>query len=1031
MNQSFIDAIMHFISLVFLPLPDRKYDSVSKRIREYVEKAGIEIDADECLKIYNSYTEKYRNQFFLDKPDSQGFEELIHRQILADAGRNAQKNLYLRERFLIVLALLEFSELNFPGDTKISDEISRLSENLNLDLSDFSSAFQFISQTPDEINSDFLILEKSDLQDDMLEGSWIEQYNQESGRQESADIFQRIQGKLVFRYFSRFNLLVFRLEGKEKLMVNNKPVFPGYFYSLAKSDHICFEGLNPIYPDEILRHFKLAGSVPKIMLTAKDLAFCYQASENSVKPFTVTEESGRMVGIIGNNGVGKSTIIKLISGRLKPSQGNIYVNDTDLIKENYRIQSVIGFVSHDDMIFPELSIYDNLLFQARLSLGNLTEIQIKERIEEVARKFNIQSLLHIRPGDLNNRNFTEYNRKCINIAIELLRKPLILCLDEPLTGLSYSDAKSLMNLLKEEVYSGMLVIMTVHLPTLEIFRFYDKIWLIDYDGHMVFSGDPRYAYSYLNSTGLIPYHLRDKNPEDVSPEEIINIIETRKIDPEGRISNERLIKPEVWYEVYRKRLFSEPKHGSKAAKAPPVSVSGVPGIERQFIIYLLRNFRQLLNDWRSILIFLAGIPLAGIGIAVMLRNITRDPQTFAENNFLPLYIFFIVNYVLFSGMLTAADAIFKERKNVYRDFQINLSLFSYLNSKMLFVFILSFIQIVIMVLAGNSILGIKDLSITYLLTLFALSSFANLLALNLSSSVRNLSSVYLVIPFILIVCLVFSGYLVQFDDYYRYRREDKKIPLVAEMIPSRWAYEAIVVSQFVENPYNRYFFKLDFTEYQNRFNSEKLIPLLEITLNSCLNNMDNSDSVLVLERNLSLLKHEFDMLDKREEIAPYENIDFLNTDNFDHEIYESALGYITYLKFQIANSFEETVFDRTGIIQTITDSLNTIGMEEFRNGNHNHAISNLVLGRFPEGYARIQDTRILKSASPVYMFPESKYGRAAFFSSIKRFNDSYVETFRFNLSVIWILNLILYLFLITDSARIIFNLFRKNKLEKD
>jgi len=79
---------------------------------------------------------------------------------------------------------------------------------------------------------------------------------------------------------------------------------------------------------------------------------------------------------------------------------------------------------------------------------------------------------------MSSRNFSEYMRKCINIAIEMLRNPLILCLDEPLTGLSYSDAKRLMNLLKEEVYSGKLVLMTVHLPTLEIYKFYDRICLL-------------------------------------------------------------------------------------------------------------------------------------------------------------------------------------------------------------------------------------------------------------------------------------------------------------------------------------------------------------------------------------------------------------------------------------------------------------------------------------------------------------------------------------------------------------------------
>jgi ABC-type multidrug transport system ATPase subunit len=1030
MNQSFIDAIMHFMSLVFLPLPGRKLDSLNHKVYEYVEKAGIGIDADECLNIFNRYAEKYSKQFNFSAEQSYEFTETLHLQILADAGRDAQQNLYLRERFLIILALLEFSEFYLPGNTSINNEIERLAENLNLGKSDFSDAYNFITENLDDRNPNLLVLEEDQHIEDMLEGTWVEEYNQETKQQENRDIFQRIRGKLIFRYFSRFNLLVFRHEGDEKLLVNSKVVHPRYFYSLDRNDQVCFEGLYPIYSEEIFRHFKLAGNSLRIILKARDLAFSYSDSENTVKPFSIAEESGRLIGIIGNNGVGKSTILKLIAGHLKPSQGNIYINDTDLIKENFKLQTVIGFVSHEDMIFSELSIYENLLFQAQLSLGNLSRTQISERVEDVIRKFGMQELRDVRAKDLSSRNFSMYMRKCINIGFEMLRNPLILCLDEPLTGLSYTDAKRLMNLLKEEVYSGKLVVMTVHLPTLEIYRFYDRILIIDYDGHMIYSGEPGNAYSYFNKTGLIPYHLREKDPDEVSPEEIINLIETRKIGSDGRISNERLIKPEVWYNVFRMKSEQELITGQKSLKIAPVSVSGIPGIERQFFIYLYRNFRQFFNDWRSILIYLSGVPAVGISLAIMLRHVSGIPYSFGENIFLPLYIFFIVNYMMFSGLLTAADSIYKERYNVFRDYQVNLSMFSYLNSKILFIYLLSLFQIILIVIAGNAILGIKGLTVTYILTLFGVAAFANLLAMNLSSSVKNLSTVYLMIPFILIPSMIYTGFLIRFDDYFKYRGDDKNIPLFAEFIPSRWAYEAIVVSQFKDNKYDSYFFTNDFTDYQNKFNSEKLIPLLEESLETCRVLMGNKDSVLTLNRHLQVLKNEFEYLGEREENAPFENINSLNADNFDTEIYDNAFGYLTYLKFQIENSREETTREREKILQSIKDSLGNRSIETFSFEYHNKAIENMVTGRFSEGFTRVENEHILKSGNSVYMFPESNLGRAGFFSAYKRFNNNYIETLRFNLSAIWILNLILYIFLLSDFFTKFFNLFRKQKLER-
>jgi len=377
-ESSFIDAIMHFMSLVYLPLPGRRYESVGQKISEYVEKAGIVIDADECLKIFNSYSEKYKKQFSINDQQDPELEETIHRQILADAGSNAQQNLYLKERFLIVMALLEFSKLNYGGDPVIYDEISRLAENLNLQKSDINDAFEFITDKFDHQNHNMLILQEDQHHEEELEGSWIEEYNRESDKLESRSIFQRIRGRLIFRYFSHFNLLVFTYDDTGMLFVNNKFVYPGYFYSSTIMIYYVSR-IIPIHPEEILRYFKLSGSTPKIKLKAEDIAFFYTDSYNTVKPFSVTEESGKLIGIIGNNGVGKSTILKLIAGHLRPSSGNIYVNDTDLIKENFRIQSVIGFVSNDDMIF--LSFLYTRIFYSRLVF--VLETSLKPRFQGV------------------------------------------------------------------------------------------------------------------------------------------------------------------------------------------------------------------------------------------------------------------------------------------------------------------------------------------------------------------------------------------------------------------------------------------------------------------------------------------------------------------------------------------------------------------------------------------------------------------------------------------------------------------------
>jgi hypothetical protein len=239
-----------------------------------------------------------------------------------------------------------------------------------------------------------------------------------------------------------------------------------------------------------------------------------------------------------------------------------------------------------------------------------------------------------------------------------------------------------------------------------------------------------------------------------------------------------------------------------------------------------------------------------------------------------------------------------------------------------------------------------------------------------------------------------------------------------------------MVSQFKDNNYNRNFFNYDLTEYQNYFNREKVFPILDSTLSLCSYYLENSDSFRNITPSLRLLKREFQTLGEREETAPFENLDLLNPTDFDDNVFESAYGYLTYLKFHIENSDAEIRSEKDNMLKILTDSLKTENLDQIIRSHHNSSIEKIVKGRYPDGYAKIQHDRIVKAGSPVYLFPESKTGRAAFFSSFKRFNNQYIETVLFNLSVVWILNFILYLILIGDGTRIIFNYFRRNKLEK-
>ena len=81
-------------------------------------------------------------------------------------------------------------------------------------------------------------------------------------------------------------------------------------------------------------------------------------------------------------------------------------------------------------------------------------------------------------------------RKRLNIAMELIREPEVLLVDEPTSGLSSKDSELLMDLLKQMTYGGTLVIAVIHQPSGDIFRSFDALWVMDQGGYPVFTGRP-------------------------------------------------------------------------------------------------------------------------------------------------------------------------------------------------------------------------------------------------------------------------------------------------------------------------------------------------------------------------------------------------------------------------------------------------------------------------------------------------------------------------------------------------------------
>ncbi len=162
---------------------------------------------------------------------------------------------------------------------------------------------------------------------------------------------------------------------------------------------------------------------------------------------------GQTVVLLGPNGAGKTTFLRILATLLKPSAGRVRVGGFDLAKESHRVRHLLGYVSHQPLLYPDLSARENLRFFARLYGLFHPENRIDELLERVGL---------LRRADDLVRTFSRGMVQRLTIARALLHDPPILLLDEPDTGLDPHAAAMLAALLRDVAGSGRTILLTTH-----------------------------------------------------------------------------------------------------------------------------------------------------------------------------------------------------------------------------------------------------------------------------------------------------------------------------------------------------------------------------------------------------------------------------------------------------------------------------------------------------------------------------------------------------------------------------------------
>lgn len=845
-----------------------------------------------------------------------------------------------------------------------------------------------------------------------------------------------LNGTIIIVRIKSADLYFMRYNGDHEIFMNGLLISNTRVYSFPKGSFIRIPKGKPIYYTDVAGHYLSDGNIAKISYEVKDVLFRFKNGGIGIREINIAEEQGRLIGVMGASGAGKTTLLNVLSGIESPTEGEVLINGLNLHTQKEELEGVIGLIPQDDLLIEELTVFENLYYNAKLCFKDKTEDELYVLVNDTLQNLGLFERKDLKVGSPLNKMISGGQRKRLNIALELIREPAILFVDEPTSGLSSRDSENVMNLLRELALKGKLIFVVIHQPSSDIFKMFDKMYILDTGGYPVYYGNPSESLIYFKQLDSQINSDQGECPTcgNLNPELIFNIIDASVIDEYGNYVNKRKVSPEEWHEYYKKEnLLPKVK---TVNDSPPKSLN-IPSWLNQLKIYTMRDFHAKIRNTQYILLNLLEAPLLGFILAYLIRYIadpTSNVYIFRENENYPPYVFMGIVVALFFGLIISAEEIFKDAKILKRESFLKLSRSSYLGSKILILFTISAIQMFLFVIVGNSILGIKDLYFEFWLALFSISAFANILGLILSASFNSIVTIYILIPLVMIPQMVLGGAMFTFDKLNKDFTSVDKVPVIAEFMPSRYIYEGLIVHQYKHNNFKKNFFDIEMAESQSDFKQVHYIPELKRILNSTtVHVFDGKERDDVsFKKDLKLLQNELSKEMRRVPDIEFKYLDNITPQNFDVTTGDYVDNYLNSLLvhyrsiFSVANSQKDKFISYN--LSSNPEKFNQIKDDYF-----NESISSIVRKEFEKNKILRQGNQLIQMADPIYLLPEPRNGidfRSHFFAPVKFFGGKFHETLWFNIAMVWILTISLYAMLYFDLLAKIINFSNSFKFRK-
>lgn len=977
---------------------------VSTRGREIIESfLKYELsssDVRKYLSIFDNFLIETRGRLYA-KSGGQKRTSLQSVKVLRICEQINQE-LTQRQKFIVLMRIFEFINSDNQTSDKEEEFVQTVADSFHISTEEYLLVKSFIEseagEFPDAKNHVY------------FKGKTSQELNHAK-----SGILEGLDGTIHAIRIESVKTIFIRYFGKDELFINGLVVASDKTHLFNVGATARTTKSAQLYYSDILTRLSTDSNIEKLSFELKNVIHRFKNNRVGLQKFSFASNEGQLIGIMGGSGTGKTTLLNIMNGKVEPSFGEVLINGINLYEESQRLQGVIGNIGQDDILIEELTVFENLFYSAKLCLSDLTDQQIKKKVAQVLQSLGLFEARNLRVGSVLEKVISGGQRKRLNIALELIREPAILFVDEPTSGLSSKDSENIMDLLKELALTGKIVFVVIHQPSSNIFKLFDRLLIMDEGGFPIYDGTPLDAIVHFKMHSFRGNaHERECSLcGNVNPEQIFNIIDARIVDEFGNETTERKLDSKDWYELHQK---NSPKRAIEQIEGAPKIITKLPSRFKQYLSYFFRDIKSKLSNQQYVIVNLLVAPILALALSFFTKSYVLNGTTFEYSFFgnenIPQYIFISVIVAIFIGLTSAAEEINKDKNILVRESFLNLSRSSYLFSKLSILLLLAAIQTSLYTLIGNTILEFEDMYLKFWLVLFSTSFVSSIFGLIISSAFNSAKVIYIIIPLLIIPQLLFSGVIVKFDKLHPWMSDATKVPWICKGMVSRWSYEALAVEQATNNPLERNFLEFKIEKSQAKWKKDYWVPEMKAQLAALTSENSKSEKRELAAR---VLRNEIEREDKFwDNLYCKSCLQILeHKENLKPEELKPIEDFINVIRLQSINT-ENKYSD------SIQKKIDAYGSKynDLQNRYSNESLMDIVTNRMERNKFLIVNDRIYQNDDPIYKDPKDQwFFTTQFYSPYKYMFGSKLSTYWANISVIWMMALISYVVLYFDILK--------------